>query len=81
MIIGKFIEVDRDYDYRISIRKVKGLMTKNRYKFYDGYARKNTFRGHCGCERDCCGCLSSQDMRLEKTEDGWLLRLGQSFNY
>jgi hypothetical protein len=77
----KFELIDGDMDYRVYEHVIDGRMTKLRYKIINRYARKRNWRGHCGHEWDCCGCMYAQGMDLEYKDNKWVLYKTESFNY
>lgn len=55
----------------VSLREFTGRLTPKRHKIISSYARKLTNKApygystsgyayRCGCEHDCCGCLTSE---------------------
>jgi hypothetical protein len=68
-------------DYRVYEHIIDGRMTKLRYKIINRYARKNSWREHCGHEWDCCGCMFARGMELEYKNNKWVLEMSESFNY
>jgi hypothetical protein len=41
----------------------------------------NGYAYNCGCEHDCCGCLSGERIKAEFTKDKIVITHSQSFNY
>ena len=77
----EFTLIDGDFDYRRYEKAIDGRMTKLRYKIISRYARKKSWREHCGHEWDCCGCMFAESYNLSYTNGIWKLTVGQSFNY
>jgi len=77
----KFNIIDADMDYRTYEHTIDGRMTKLRYKIINRYARKNSWREHCGHEWDCCGCMFARNVELEYQNNKWTLRMSENFNY
>ena len=77
----KFILIDGDMDYSVYEHVISGRMTKLRYQIINRYARKNSWRKHCGHEWDCCGCMYARSMELEYKDNKWILGMSESFNY
>lgn len=38
-------------------------------------------RFHCGCEHDCCGCISSLSVLVQKVESYFVFVITAGFNY
>lgn len=77
----KFELIDGDMDYSVYEHVIDGRMTKLRYKIISRYVRKNSWRGHCGHEWDCCGCMYAQSMDLEYKDNKWTLYKVNNYNY
>jgi hypothetical protein len=77
----KFTLIDGDMDYRVYEHVIDGRMTKSRYKIINRYARKSSWREHCGHEWDCCGCMFARRMELKYKNNKWILGMVESFNY
>jgi len=56
---SKWISMDGDIDFRLSVRCINLPLNKKNYKLLDRYCRKNSYSSRCGHEWDCCGCVSS----------------------
>lgn len=87
-----FKAIESDYDYNVSQRQFSGKLTKNRYKAINRYVRKinnthiygtspNGYAYRCGCEHDCCGCLSSQSLEFTYKYNQVVLTFIQTYNY
>lgn len=88
---------DSDIDRRILERHFnKHYMTPKRLSIIQQYAiafttdidnsapygfSPNGFRYRCGCEHDCCGCLSSAYADLYYTPTDVIVRVTYIFNY
>lgn len=80
----EWVEVEQEepsHDLRKYRREFTGKMTKRRWEIIDSYCRRNSFRDHCGCEWDCCGCLCGQSMSFSYKYNQVRIGLTQSFNY
>jgi len=89
-----FKALDSDYDYRVFQRIIEGRLTKRRYEILSKFIRQknnsfkypygtspNGYAYNCGCEHDCCGCLSGEHIKAEFTKDKIVITHSQSFNY
>lgn len=73
--------IDGDCDFKtfaitIKIKEYKELFPFSPVVNFHYY---NYFR--CGCEYDCCGCLSSIDITTKKITDYITIIINYSFNY
>lgn len=77
MNISKFKQAESDYDFSISERIISGRLTPLRYRILTRIVRKfnrehsapygvspNGYAYNCGCERDCCGCMTSEKCNI-----------------
>ena len=82
-LFKKFEETEEsDYDYRIFERIIKGQFNRKRLWRLKRWARINSWRNHCGCEHDCCGCQCGQSYNLDYLPGiGIKLTITQSYNY
>lgn len=78
---AKWIIDDGDMDYRIYLREFSGRMTKQRYKAIADYCRRNSYSLRCGCEHDCCGHMTGQDISFTYSRNQVSLRLSIGYNY
>ena len=90
-----FIETpDCDYDRMIAQREIVGRVTKSRDKSISEYVRRwnkkheapygyspNGYDYSCGCEHDCCGCLSGESLSMDVKPNKITITWVQSFNY
>lgn len=101
MITNKFKAIDGDYDFSLFERVIQGRLTKSRFKIINKVVKKwnynheapygysmNGYPYRCGCEHDCCGCLSSENISVElqsinkdKSEYRISLKLNRTYNY
>lgn len=91
---------ESDFDARIAEKTFLGRLTKKRYQLILNFVKRFNhnhsapygrseagYAYRCGCEHDCCGCLTSEYIdielkRLHKTEFFTVsLKHVQSFNY
>jgi len=59
MKTNKWISLEGDIDFNLSVRCINLPLNKKNYKLLDRYCRKNSYSSRCGHEWDCCGCVSS----------------------
>jgi len=72
------IDNSSDYDRSITVRSFYGRMTDKRREIITNYVEQfneshsapygvspNGYAYRCGCEHDCCGCLSRDYMDIE----------------
>lgn len=89
-----FKALDSDYDYRVFQRIIEGNLTQKRIDIIQSFVEKandymqypygmspNGYAYNCGCEHDCCGCLSGERIKAEFTKDKIVITHSQSFNY
>jgi hypothetical protein len=77
----KLTPVDGDYDYKVEALVLKESeytqTTKIKPVNLDYY---QSF--HCGCEHDCCGCVSSISIEVINNRNGYVtIFVRTSFNY
>jgi hypothetical protein len=77
MNIAKFQPLDAGIDYSTSQRIISGRLTPKRYKLISKSVRlwnnehsapygrsKSGYAYRCGCENDCCGCMTGESLKL-----------------
>jgi hypothetical protein len=86
------------HDYCVKSRTMTGRLTQKRYEILRRYVRKynrdnsalygvspNGYAYTCGCERDCCGCLTRTRMDVDFQNFGRYaiitLFVSESYNY
>lgn len=70
--------IDSDYDFEKSQRIISGRLTPKRYKLISHAVRKwnnehsapygrskDGYAYNCGCEHDCCGCMTGENIKLD----------------
>jgi len=77
----KFTLIDGDMDWRLYERKIEGRLTPKRFKILHRFVRNHSYREHCGCEHDCCGCKFAQGMDINFDKGTIVIQLTESFNY
>jgi hypothetical protein len=77
----KFKLVDGNESSIVYERKFSGKMTKKRYKFLDSWTRRKSYREHCGCEWDCCGCLFAVSYNFRYKFNQVTITMVESRNY
>lgn len=91
----KFKTLDSDFDSLVGERVFSGRFTKRRRKILEKSVRRfNHNRSHpygtspngyaytCGCEHDCCGCLSREYAMLSIDHHRFLkITIIQTFNF
>lgn len=77
----KFQIIEGDYDYEVATYSFSGRMTKLRWELLDRYTRKHSNSFHCGCQHDCCGCVSTTNMSFEYAKNLVTLTSKITFNY
>jgi hypothetical protein len=76
-----FKYVDGDESSRLFEKTLIGKITKNRYKVLSSYVRRKSYRQHCGCEWDCCGCVFAVSYSLQMTNNQVTIQMVESRNY
>ena len=86
--VDKFYPIYSDIDCQIYERNLMGRVTKGSYKKLSKLCRKKSYRIHCGCEPDCCGCLFAEEFQLSILTGlvtgrhiGFKITWSKSFNY
>lgn len=79
---NKWETISSDIDEKKLVRRIKGRITKARYRAIARWARVNSFRSkRCYHDYDCCGCHVSTYVIPEVTKDGVTLTMTATFNY
>lgn len=83
MNINKFKPLEYDFDRQTAQRIISGRLTRKRYELISKAVRKwnnehsapygrsqNGYAYNCGCEYDCCGCMTGESLYLNLTTIG-----------
>lgn len=77
----KFQIIEAESDYEVAVYSFSGRMTKLRWKILDRYCRNHSRSMWCGCQHDCCGCISSTNMHLQYKHNLVTLTYTLNYNY
>jgi hypothetical protein len=83
-----------EVDYTLAERKIEGRLTKKRWEIIRNYVKRynynnespygvspNGYSYNCGCEHDCCGCLSKRYLQMLNNTNKVVLQLFVHYNY